>query len=49
MGLGVGMAGPDPEWRFKAAAISIPELVGDNGTVLMVEVVLELVELAFVL
>lgn len=46
MGLGVGIAGP--EWRFKPATVSIPEMVGHNGTVLMVDVVLELVELAFV-
>lgn len=48
MGLGVAMAGPDPAWRFKPATVSIPELVGHNGTVLMVEAALELVELAFV-
>lgn len=48
MGLGVAMAGPDPAWRFKPAAVSIPEMVGHSGTVLLVEVVLVLVEFALV-
>lgn len=48
MGLGVGVAGPDPDWKFKPAAVSVGEMMGHNGTVLMVEVVLVFVELWFV-
>lgn len=48
MGLGVGVAGRDPDWKFKSAAVSIEEMMGHNRTILMVEVVLVLVELAFV-